>query len=320
MEDRLGGNSALKTEHGLSFFIETPGGRILFDTGSTGMFLENAPLTGIDPFSADLLVLSHGHYDHSGGVLPFYREFEEHAPEPGAKPPLWCGEGFSTPKYSSSDIEGLYYYNGNPFSWHQVSYFWVDIHELGEKEDDDENSSSMAAASSPPSPGTSPEPFPEGPSFIRKEILPGVHLVSGFSRSVEGDVVTPRFMISDPSSPSGFSRDRFNDEVSLVIETGRGGELMMIVGCSHPGIANMVASVAESFGRGPSVLLGGSHLLRADKKRLAKVISTFQELGLRWIGLNHCTGKETEKYLGEALPGFFPLRCGASFVYPLEGA
>ena len=55
-------------EHGLAVWIETGGHRLLFDTGQ-GMALEpNAERIGIDLASADAIVLSHGHYDHVGGL------------------------------------------------------------------------------------------------------------------------------------------------------------------------------------------------------------------------------------------------------------
>ena len=55
-----------QAEHGLSIFIEADI-RILFDSGQSRLFLENAGRLGIDPASADCLVLSHGHYDHGNG-------------------------------------------------------------------------------------------------------------------------------------------------------------------------------------------------------------------------------------------------------------
>lgn len=58
----------LTAEHGLSLWIEADGLRILFDTGQGRAFLSNAERLGIDPAGADAIVLSHGHYDHSGGL------------------------------------------------------------------------------------------------------------------------------------------------------------------------------------------------------------------------------------------------------------
>ncbi len=58
-------------EHGLSLLIETAGHRILFDMGQTDLFARTAASLGINLASVDLAVLSHGHYDHGGGLSHF---------------------------------------------------------------------------------------------------------------------------------------------------------------------------------------------------------------------------------------------------------
>lgn len=57
-----------KAEFGLSYFIEQDGKNILFDTGSTDVFLNNAQKLNIDLNKVDLVVLSHGHWDHGNGL------------------------------------------------------------------------------------------------------------------------------------------------------------------------------------------------------------------------------------------------------------
>ncbi len=58
-------------EHGLSLYIETQKHKILFDMGQTDLFLENAKKMNIDLSKVDIAVLSHGHYDHGGGLEKF---------------------------------------------------------------------------------------------------------------------------------------------------------------------------------------------------------------------------------------------------------
>ena len=57
--------------HGLSFYVETEKHKLLMDAGPSGETLENAKVLGIDLSKVDTVILSHGHYDHSGGILPF---------------------------------------------------------------------------------------------------------------------------------------------------------------------------------------------------------------------------------------------------------
>ena len=59
----------LKAEHGLSFWIETEDGNILWDTGQSVLLVNNAQKLGIPLHSTSHIVLSHGHYDHTGGLL-----------------------------------------------------------------------------------------------------------------------------------------------------------------------------------------------------------------------------------------------------------
>ena len=77
MENTAAGEN-LAAEHGLSLLIETEKHRILFDAGQTGAFADNAEKLGLDLGTVDLAVLSHGHYDHSGGLLRFL-ECNDHA-------------------------------------------------------------------------------------------------------------------------------------------------------------------------------------------------------------------------------------------------
>lgn len=70
MEDNLCGNHLI-AEHGLSIYIETKNHKLLVDTGQSEKTWINAGVKGIDLTAVDTVILSHGHYDHSGGLIAF---------------------------------------------------------------------------------------------------------------------------------------------------------------------------------------------------------------------------------------------------------
>ncbi len=66
--DNRRADDSLRKEHGLSLWVEVGEARVLIDTGETRAFLDNATELGIDLARADAVALSHGHYDHTGGL------------------------------------------------------------------------------------------------------------------------------------------------------------------------------------------------------------------------------------------------------------
>lgn len=77
--ENIQGCSHCLAEHGLSYYIETKKHKLLVDCGQTDAFLSNAKTLGVNLKDVDTVILSHGHYDHSGGILPF-TEINSHAP------------------------------------------------------------------------------------------------------------------------------------------------------------------------------------------------------------------------------------------------
>lgn len=77
--ENTAGSPLLGAEHGLSLYIETKKHVLLFDMGQTALFADNARALGVDLSLADIAVLSHGHYDHAGGITAFLKA-NTHAP------------------------------------------------------------------------------------------------------------------------------------------------------------------------------------------------------------------------------------------------
>lgn len=85
----------LVAEHGFSLWVQTGDKHLLFDTGQATAFEKNAAALGIDLAMTDMLVLSHGHYDHTGGVPTCLRA--------AGKAELYCHPGAVLPRYSVRD-------------------------------------------------------------------------------------------------------------------------------------------------------------------------------------------------------------------------
>ena len=89
----------LPAEHGLSLFVETADCRFLFDMGQSDLFARNAASLGIGLDTADFAVLSHGHYDHGGGLRTFL-SVNTHAP-------VYVNRHAFEPHYNSTRYIGL---------------------------------------------------------------------------------------------------------------------------------------------------------------------------------------------------------------------
>ena len=70
-------SEALACEHGLSLLLTCEGKTLLFDTGASDAFLRNADVLGADLEAVSAIALSHGHYDHTGGLCHALRRFAQ---------------------------------------------------------------------------------------------------------------------------------------------------------------------------------------------------------------------------------------------------
>lgn len=93
LTDNTVNKRGLKAEHGMSLLVEACGHKLVFDTGQSEVWLHNARKLGLSVKDAEAYVFSHGHYDHCNGFPAAYGLYEKW-------PPVYVGEGASSPKYS----------------------------------------------------------------------------------------------------------------------------------------------------------------------------------------------------------------------------
>lgn len=257
IENQPAQNPELKYEHGLSFYIEVEGKKILFDTGQTGDFVENAELLQKDLGDLDYVFISHGHFDHANG-LP--RLLDKLNP----KTNIVIGEEFFRKKYKVLE-DGTYIYGG-------VSFEEKDVVEKGFEL-----------------------------TKIKTDIYPiseKIMIFHHFERSNEVEQPNPIFVIKDEQ---GECLDEFPDEIAMGIVTDKG--LVVVVGCSHFGIANILTHIQKKTNMPIYAVIGGTHLVEADDKRVEYTMDTFRKLGIQLIAVSHCTGQSAiqkmDEFLGE---------------------
>lgn len=125
-----------------------------------------------------------------------------------------------------------------------------------------------------------------------REIFPGTYLLSGFPRTESMETIPERFC---RRTGAGLQRDDFRDEVCLALDTAEG--LVLLVGCSHPGIVNMVRHVRRTLNRPVRAVFGGTHLVEADPERVTRTVEALKGMGVRQLGLSHCSGEGTIQLL-----------------------
>lgn len=93
--DNTATRPGLRSEHGLSMFIEVGEHAFLFDTGQSNLILHNAKALGVDLSRIEAIVLSHGHYDHTGGLMPVLKSISH-------RPPIYAHPDVFVDRYSFS--------------------------------------------------------------------------------------------------------------------------------------------------------------------------------------------------------------------------
>jgi len=83
--------------------------------------------------------------------------------------------------------------------------------------------------------------------------------------------------------------ESFPKEQSLIIETSKG--IVIITGCGHPGVVNIVKKSKELLNDDVLLLMGGFHLKRESIRSTTAIIDELKNLGVKKVAPSHCTGR-----------------------------
>ncbi|NCC83806.1 MAG: MBL fold metallo-hydrolase [Clostridia bacterium] len=239
-------------EHGLSLHIQTKAGKILFDTGKSGSFLKNAHLLGVNLALVDLAILSHGHFDHGGGLMSFL--------EINRKAPIYMHEKAFGEHFSRRDQNenGIYPIGIDPM---------VKLN---------------------PRVNLLKGDFSVGKGLLLFSSVPGhkfeAHSNQNLLRREEGQLVL----------------DTFSHEQNLIIN--QGGKNVLISGCSHRGIINIIEQAIQLAGAPMDAVIGGFHLSSPSigTSEPDETIEAIAKALLAWptrYYTCHCTGLEAYEKL-----------------------
>lgn len=252
IENTTGAEGCL-CEHGLSFYIETGKHKLLADTGASEAFLTNAELLGIDLRQVDTVILSHGHYDHGGGLAAFA------GLNPHAR--IWM---------HSLAGEAYYHKNGSMEKYIGIASQAKALPQIQRV---------------------------EGDRRIDEELFLFGH-VTGRRLWPEGNRELMR------KEGETFLQDEFLHEQYLVVEED--GRRVLVSGCAHNGILNILDRYREIFGDVPEAVISGFHMSRKSGYReqdMALIQETARELktmNTRFY-TGHCTGEIPYQVMKEVM-------------------
>lgn len=135
-----------------------------------------------------------------------------------------------------------------------------------------------------------------------------------FSGQAEVIEVTPGLPITERISTSGEIQGS-PPEQALVIDTTRG--LIVITGCAHPGVENMVLAAKRYFKEEVYLVMGGFHLGSASTEEVKRIIKEFKRIGVVQVAPCHCTGDRAISQFKEAFGDNY-IRLGVGAVIEIE--
>ena len=239
-------------EPGVSYFIEDEDKKILFDVGYSEAFITNARKLSINMLDIDYIVLSHGHLDHTWGLIPLVRLYTEGAVEKlNAKKPTLVAHPLAFEARTLDDLGQI----GSLLAEEMLSdRFRIELN--------------------------------RGPAWLTKRLvfLGEIERTNGF----EGK--TPIGKIEKNGSKED---DYVIDDTALAYKSSDG--LIIITGCSHAGICNIVDHARKVCSEDKVIdIIGGFHLLNPSPKQLQGTVEYMKSLHPRSVHACHCTDLDSK--------------------------
>ncbi|HEY47830.1 MAG: hypothetical protein AMJ88_01625 [Anaerolineae bacterium SM23_ 63] len=159
-------------------------------------------------------------------------------------------------------------------------------------------------------------------TLLAQGIQPSVYLLPSFpqsfkqntSRMVEVIETEPGQVVVDAVYTTG-EMGRSPPEQALVIKTDRG--LVVITGCAHPGVVQMVEQAQDLFGGNVHLVIGGFHLGGKSIQELERIVDDFRRLEVEKVAPCHCTGDQAIRMFAEAYGNDF-IAAGVGKVILIE--
>lgn len=257
IENEAGCNKELKNEFGLSLFIEDEDISLIFDTGKSGDFIFNAQKLHIPLSEAKHVVLSHSHFDHTGGLRKLLDSFNNSFT-------LHISKTFFEEKHRITGV--IHEFLGNNFNEKYVLDKGIKINYIDKDE---------------------------------FKLSKNITIFTNF-KSLNNFETPTRYYFRKVYD--NYILDNMEDELVLGIDTSKG--LLVVCGCSHIGIANIVENIKSRTQKKIYGIIGGLHLSKASDERIEKVLNYFDECNIEFFGVSHCTGEKVTKILKESRKNF----------------
>ena len=155
--------------------------------------------------------------------------------------------------------------------------------------------------------------------FLRENSNVTVHLLKSFDKRFKEDVRSLGAKVVEIHEPAEICKGIYTigemgfwiKEQSLIVNTDKG--LIVITGCAHPGIVNIVAKAKELLDKNVLLVMGGFHLMGKSRNEIGKIINDFRKLGVRYVGASHCSGDTARKMFEDEYKEYF-INVGAGRV------